>query len=99
MMKVPEFLEEVQKALKKMKKKKKGKAAGPDEIPSEMLTTLGKLGIKEITKLLNIIHDTDEILTDLKKSMDIAIPKKCTVKCDQHRTIYELSLQKSCYEC
>ena len=28
---------------------KKGKAAGPDEIPSEMLTALGDFGIKEIT--------------------------------------------------
>ena len=51
----------------------KGKAAGPDDIPSEMLTALGEFGIKEITKLLDIILDTSEIPTDLKKSVYIAI--------------------------
>ena len=53
---------------------KKGKAAGPNEIPSEMLTALGKFCIREITKLLNILHDTGEIPTDLKKS-------QCTLQC------------------
>ena len=86
----PQVLEEeVKKALKKMKK---GKAARPDEIPSEMLTALGKFGIKEITKLMNIIHVTGEIPTDLKKSVYIAIPKKIgTVECGQHRTISLMS--------
>ena len=65
------FKEEVQKALKKMKR---GKALGPDDIPSEMLTTLGEFGTKEITKLLNIIHDKGEIPTDLKKSVYVAMP-------------------------
>ena len=65
------FKEEVQKALKKMKK---GKALGPDDIPSEMLTTLGEFGTKEITKLLNIIHDEGEIPTDLKKPVYVAMP-------------------------
>ena len=55
---------------------KKGKAPGPDKIPSEVLTALGEFGIKEITKLLKIIHDTCEIPTDLKKLVYIAIPKK-----------------------
>ena len=55
---------------------KKGKAAGPDEIPSGMLTALGKFGIIEITKRLNIIHVTGEIPTDLKKSVYIAIPNR-----------------------
>ena len=32
-----------------------------------MLTALGEFGFKEITKLLNIIHVTGEIPTDLKK--------------------------------
>ena len=71
---------------------KKSKAAGPHEIPSEMLTALSEFGIKELTKLLNIIHDTDEIPTDLKKSVYIAIPKKIsTVECDQQRTISLMS--------
>ena len=90
MMKAPQILEvEVQKALKKTKE---GKAAGPDEILSGMLTTLGEFGIKEITKLLNIIHDTGKIPTDLKKSVYIAILKKIgTIECDQHRTICFMS--------
>ena len=37
--------EEVQKTLKKIKM---DKAAGPDDIPSEMLTALGEFIIKEI---------------------------------------------------
>ena len=70
----PQLLQEkVKKALKKMKK---GKAAGPAEIPSEILTALGEYVNKEITKLLNIIHVTGDIPTDLKKSVYIAIPKK-----------------------
>ena len=40
-----------------------------------MLTALGEFGIKEITKLLNIIHATGEIPIDLKKSVYIAIHK------------------------
>ena len=81
--------EEVKKALKK---DEKGKAAGPNKIPSKMLTVLGELGIKEVTKLLNIIHVTGEIPTDLKKSVYMAIPKKVgRVECDQHRTISLMS--------
>ena len=57
-----------------------------------MLTILGEFGIKEITKILSIIHDTGEIPTDLQKSEYIAIPPKTgTIECDQHRTISLLS--------
>ena len=81
--------DEVQKALTKMKK---GKAAGPDDIPSEMITALNEIGIKEVTKLLNLIYTTGEIPADMKKSVYIAIPKKQgTVDCDQHRTISLMS--------
>ena len=52
---------------------KKGKAAGPYDMPSEMLTALGEFGIKGITKLLNSIHDTGEIPTDVRESVYIAI--------------------------
>lgn len=90
--------EEVQRILKRMKK---GKAAGPDYIPSEMLTALGEFGIKEVTKLLNTIHATGEIPTDLKKSVYIALPQKPgTVECDQHRTISLMShLTNVMYKC
>ena len=82
----------------KNKYEKKTKAGGPAGIPSQMLTALGEFGIKEITNLLNIIHDTGEIPTDFKKSVNIAIPppqkkkkKKGTFECDQHRTIRLMS--------
>ena len=62
----PHILEEkVQKALKTIKK---CKAAGPDDIPSKMLSALGEFSIREITTFLTIIHDTSEIRTDLKKN-------------------------------
>ena len=67
----PPILEdEVRKALSKMKS---GKASGPDEIPSELITALGEIGIKEVTKLLNTIYDTGSIPDDLKKS-------RCTLR-------------------
>ena len=60
----PRTLEEnLQKALKKRKKRQ---SRGTRQNTIEMLTALGKFGIKEITKLLNIIHDSGEIPTDLK---------------------------------
>ena len=53
-----------------------------------MLTTLGEFSIIEIIKLLNIFHDTGKILTDLKKSVYMAIPQTIDrVECDQHSTI------------
>ncbi|XP_063600637.1 uncharacterized protein LOC134776815 [Penaeus indicus] len=76
--------DEVRKALSKMKS---GKASGPDEIPSEVITALTEMGIKEVTKLLNSIYDTGNIPDDLKKSVFIALPQKPgTVEYDQHRT-------------
>lgn len=80
--------DEVRHALSKMKS---GKAPGPDDIPSELITALDEVGIKAVTKLLNNIYDTGEILTDMKKSIYIAIPKKPgTAECDQHRTIRKM---------
>ena len=65
MIKAPTFLRRQFK--KTPKKMKKGKAAGSDDIASEMLTALGEFGIKEITGLLNIIHDTGEIFLHTSK--------------------------------
>ena len=65
----------------------KFKAAGPDDIPSKMIAALNEIGIKEVTKLLNLIYTTGEVPTDIKKSVYIAFPKKQgTVECDQHCT-------------
>ena len=49
----PILVEEVEHALEKMKK---GKAAGPDDVPIELITALQDIGIMEVTKLLNIIY-------------------------------------------
>ncbi|XP_037789312.1 uncharacterized protein LOC119584717 [Penaeus monodon] len=61
----PILAEEVEQAIKKMKKVK---AAGPDNVPTEIITALKEVGIMEITKLLNIIYDTGELPNDLTKS-------------------------------
>ena len=50
-----------------------------------MVTDLVNFGIKEITKLLNSIHDAGEIPTDLKSQCTLQYPQK--VERDQLRTI------------
>ena len=85
----PILVEEVEHALKKMKK---GKAAGPDDVPIELITALQDIGIMEVTKLLNIIYNTGEIPHDLTNSVFNAIPKKPgKIDCEQHRTISLMS--------
>ncbi|GFO37775.1 hypothetical protein PoB_006428000 [Plakobranchus ocellatus] len=65
--------EEVETAIKKMKY---GKATGPDNISVELIEALEDFGIGKVTHLLNEIHDTGQIPTDLSKSIFIALPKK-----------------------
>ncbi|XP_076348049.1 uncharacterized protein LOC143245575 [Tachypleus tridentatus] len=75
-----------------MKKIHKGKAAGPDDIPIELLLALKEVGIQEVTKLLNTIYDMGEIPEDLKKTVFIPLPKKPgTTDCEQHRIISLMS--------
>ena len=59
-----------------LSKMKNNKAPGSDDIPSELVSALEEVGIKEVTKLLNNIYDTEEIPTVMKKSIYNAIPKK-----------------------
>ena len=81
--------EEIHNAFRKMKN---GKAAGPDDLPFELIAALDELGIKSVTKLVNNIYDTGTIPEDMKRSVYIALPKKPgTVDCDQHRTISLMS--------
>ena len=81
--------EEVKAALKKMKN---GKASGPDNIPTEIITALEDLGIDMTTKLLNAIYDSGTIPEDLCKSVFIALPKKPgATECELHRTISLMS--------
>ena len=74
------------------RKTKSGKAAGPDDLPFELIAALDELGLKSVTRLLNSIYDSGTIPDDMKKSVYIALPKKPgTVECDQHRTIILMS--------
>ena len=65
--------EEVRAALEKMKK---NKAAGPDAIVIEMLTSLTEFGIEKLTDLVNEIYNSSDIQEDLSKSIFITLPKK-----------------------
>ena len=81
--------DEVRFAFRKMKS---GKAAGPDDLPFELIAALDELGLTSVTRLLNRIYDSGTIPDDMKKSIYIALPKKPgTVECDQHRTISLMS--------
>ena len=64
------------------------KAAGPDEIVTEMLTSLEEYGVSNVTDSINEIYDTGEIPEDLCRPIFIALPKKpVEVDCELHRTI------------
>ena len=73
-------------------KSKTNKAAGPDEVVTEMLKALGDTGVNILHSLVNTIYDSGEIPNDMLKSVFIALPKKPnTLDCDQHRTISLMS--------
>ncbi|GFR71353.1 endonuclease-reverse transcriptase [Elysia marginata] len=55
---------------------KNGKAAGPDQIPIELLQALGNWGIGQLTKLLNRIYNTGNIPKDMLISTFITLQKK-----------------------
>ena len=73
-------------------KSKTNKAAGPDEVVTEMLKALGDTDVNILHSLVNKIYDSGEIPNDMLKSVFIALPKKPnTLDCDQHRTISLMS--------
>ncbi|XP_047482487.1 uncharacterized protein LOC125034631 [Penaeus chinensis] len=57
-------------------KVKKNKAAGPDEIVTEMVTAMEDFGIEKLTNVINDIYGSGEIPKELSKSIFIALPKK-----------------------
>ncbi|GFS11060.1 endonuclease-reverse transcriptase [Elysia marginata] len=61
---------EVEKTINDMKN---GKAAGPDQIPIELLQALGNWGIDQLTKLLNRIYNTGNIPKDMLISTFITL--------------------------
>ena len=86
----PEILtSEVRAAPQEMKR---NKAAGPDDIVTEMIVALEDFGIEELTEVLNEVYDSGEIPEDLSKSIFIALPKKPGAnECELHRTISLMS--------
>ena len=81
-----EILQEVVKhAIRQMKS---GKAAGIDEITTEMLQALDSYEIGKITELCKVIYKTGNIPQELMNSIFIALPKKPkAMDCSQYRTI------------
>ena len=57
-------------------KSKKNKAAGPDDVVTEMLKALGDTGVNILHSLVNKIYGSGEIPNDMLKSVLIALPKK-----------------------
>ena len=71
---------------------KRNKAAGPDDIVTEMIVALENFGIEKLTEVLNEVYDSGEIPEDLSKSVFIALPKKPgAIECELHRTISLMS--------
>ena len=71
-----------------IKNLRNGKASGTDEISTEMLNALDEVGIKVITKLCNLIYESEHIPDGLNDSSSLRIPKKQNAtKCSQHHTI------------
>ena len=71
---------------------KRNKAAGPDDIVTEMIVALKDFGIEKLTEVLNEVYDSGEIQEDLSKSISIALPNKPgAIECELHRTISLMS--------
>ena len=82
-------IEEVKKAIKRMKN---GKASGVDEIKTEHLKALDQTGLENLTALCNKIYNTGYIPKELRHSLFITIPKKKNAQmCSDHRTISLMS--------
>lgn len=86
---IPIMKEEVIKALKNSKPRK---AAGPDEVPSELLKLLEDDGENLLLDLFNTIYRTGMIPEQWLTSTFITLPKKRNAKdCSDHRTIALMS--------
>lgn len=51
------------------------KLVGSDEIVIEILTTLYNLGASKVTKVLNEIYESSEILEELNRSIFMLLPR------------------------
>lgn len=81
--------EEIEKAIRNSKD---NKAAGPDEIPSEVLKLLDERGITALHRIFNIIYETGHYPRQWLSSTFIPLPKKTNAKrCEDHRLISLMS--------
>jgi len=65
-----------------------GKAVGIDEIPAELLRSIGESGLTRLFNLVKRIYETGEIPRDFEKSLIFTLPKKPKAdKCENYRTI------------
>ncbi|GFR59084.1 RNA-directed DNA polymerase from mobile element jockey-like [Elysia marginata] len=85
----PIMEEEVRNAIRKLNR---NKATGPDEIPVELFDALNETCLVHFTELLNLICDTGQWPSDLKKSVFRTLQKKPgETECENHRTISLMS--------
>ena len=80
---------EFQAALLEMKE---GKAAGVDEIPAEMLKSLGEKALQELYEIYKQIYEEGKWPDDFTRLAMIPLPKKSNaVKCSDFRMISFIS--------
>lgn len=81
--------DEIEKAIRNSKN---NKAAGPDEVPSEILKLLDDRGITALHKVFNTIYETGHYPKQWLCSTFIPLPKKTNArKCEDHRLISLMS--------
>jgi len=81
--------EEIEAVIKDLPK---GKACGEDNIPAELLQSMGEKGLDIMTKLINKIYKSGYIPEDFRKSIFVPIPKVSKAKdCGDFRTIALIS--------
>lgn len=82
----PEILkEEIEHAIEKSKP---GKAAGPDEVPADILKLIDENSIELLVRLFNTIYETGRIPSDWMSSTFVTLPKKNKAKeCSEYRII------------
>ena len=81
--------EEVENVIHLMKN---GKATGPGNLPAEALKSLDEHNIDITTTVCNIIYNTGYILTEMKQSIFVLIPKRPKAQnCTEYRTISLMS--------
>ena len=76
---------EFDKALKDLSK---NKSPGIDQLPAELLSSMGDTGLKRLYNLICKMYNTGEVVSDFKESIVIPIPKKSGAdRCENYRTI------------